>query len=190
MKVPQDTLSLPVKLVRALNGLLNTGNWDATLYLRTAKKHLEVLRNKASNKLFELVNLMDPEAKVQLEKRVRQGYQKVFVSLYQADGKDMKKWKQVLRTLTTHSTTRPIYKDEAHIQELIRAKMDKLSEAYAMVEIREIDILPAYHRQYTKDRFDHDLLSIREGAIRPENILEFVHDGKHYGFNGELTLKV
>jgi hypothetical protein len=82
--------------------------------------------------------------------------------------------------------SRPTYREEGHVQELIRSKKDTERYGYAIIHIPEDGIYNI--KQASKDVFGHDMLMLKEGIIKLNNIEGFVHANKkrYKFFDGEL----
>lgn len=178
------------QIVEILHNLLETGNWEASLFLRTAHKRLQAFYDQALalEKQFEKEV---SESHDQVHKmKMQQGYVKVYVSIYQSDPYNLIKWENTLKSIKEYSINRPIYRSEEYIEEMIRSKHGSPNEAYVVIYIPGTDIIPAYAGKLIADRWGHELLTLRDNSLRPENIAEFVHQGRRYIFSeGKLLLK-
>jgi intracellular multiplication protein IcmQ len=176
------------QFVATLEDLLKVGDWEASLFLRVAQKKLQELRDEAiaiSEDLAEAAKEKDEHAG-----KERQGYIKVYISIYQSDSHNLVKWQNTLKGISEYSVSRPIYRNEEHIQEMIRSKRSP-NEAYATVYIKESDIISPYTGKIIEDRWGHELLTIRGGTLLPANIVEFIHNDKKYTFkNGKLLVTI
>jgi len=77
-----------------------------------------------------------------------------------------------------------VYEKEESVQRLIRSKADPSADSYVVVAIRKQDILaPSSYTGTVVDRLDQPLLTLKEGAIQAEGIVEFVHLGQRYRFD-------
>lgn len=181
----KNLIELNQQVIEILTDLLQTGNWDASLFFRTAHKKLQDLLDEANTLAQEI------QATALLETSDEKlGHLKVYVSIYQSDPHNLVKWQNTLRSIKEYSITRPVYRDESHIQEMIRAKQASPNEAYVTIYIKEGDLIPPYAGKKIQDKFGHELLTVRDGSLLPENIVEFVHLGKKYAFKeGKLVLK-
>ncbi len=73
---------------------------------------------------------------------------------------------------------------------LIRSKVHKINEAYIAVYVSKTDIIPPVEKdQIAHDRLGHELLKIKEGAIKPENITRFMHATGQYVFKDNQLIK-
>lgn len=178
------------QLIELLRDLLASGNWDASLFLRTAQTKLQSLLDQA----VAISEQLDPNATKPVEKlhksRGVEGYLQIYVSLYQSDAHNLVKWENTLKTIKEHSINRPIYRSEEHIQEMIRSKQGSPNEGYVIIYIKPSDIIQPYAGKLIEDRWGHELLTLRDNSLQPDNIVEFVHQGRRYEYlNGKLLLK-
>lgn len=166
-------------LITLLDELLASDDWQASLFLRNAGKRFAQLRDQANGLLQKMTgaSISNLDRHVVLEKA---GYCKVYVSLYQAEGSNLQKWHHLLKTLTEYSIGRPVYRDEACIQKMIRAKEQVQREAYVSVWIKQEDILELSGARVAMDRLDQEILTLKANAIKPENIIAFIHCQKAY----------
>ena len=185
MKAYPKNLELNRKLVKILDDLLGAGDWEGSLFLRATSKRLRELRTDAQQ-LYDKATGVALPATARPLAQDREGFVKVFISLYQAAGSDLDRWKYLLKTLHEQSITRPCYREEQHARTLLRGKSDIQREGYAILYVKESDIIQMSAAQ--QDRLGQALLTLKEGAVREENIIGFVHANKTlYRYqNGEL----
>ena len=182
----EDSLQTEVakKLATLLDGLLATGDWQSSLFLRVASKRIQILLDEAKS----LVELSNPEQL--LTKRVKEsahGYIPVYISLYQVVGNNLQNWQYALRLLSEHNTSRPTYRNEQFVRELIDSKPDSERQGYAIVHIKEDDIYT--FEEQPRDSLGHEMLVLKEGVIKLENIVGFVHaNKKHYAFVNNMLV--
>lgn len=176
------------QLIAALQDLLAVGDWEASLFLRTAHKKLKDILDQAvalSNQSGK--NL--PVAEFH-QKKIKEGCIKIYVSLYQSDPYNLVKWENTLKSIREYSINRPIYRHESHVLEMIRSKQGSPNEGYVIIYIDPTQIIPPYSGKIVEDRWGHELLTLRDNSLLPDNIIEFVHQGRHYDFvDGKLLLK-
>lgn len=190
--MPQDNLEQHIEfnreLLAILNELLGAGDWESSLFLKVASKRVKALRDEAQVLLDQAMTQQDAQG---ASDALREGYEKVFVSLYQADGNDMKKWHNTLKGLALNNVGRPVYQNEDHVQASIRARGNQTCEGYAVVQIKTSDLMKMPDGRVPKDRYGNELLTVRENAMSLENIKEFVHaNGQSYDFReGKLIPK-
>ncbi len=178
------------QVAKLLKDLLATGNWEASLFLRTAYKKIYELYEEALSLSAQLGKNTTPEFEKVHQERLNQGLVLVYISIYQSDPLNLSKWETTLKSIREYSITRPVYGQQDHVEEAIRSKPGAINEGFVTVYIKKEDIIPPYAGKKVEDRWGHELLTLRDGSLLPSNILEFVHQGKKYEFkNGKLSLK-
>ncbi len=176
-----------VRLVNILDDLLKNKEWEATLLLRTAKKRLLNLREEAQQIVNDLNVISTPKEPSQVIAPIKEGYIKVYIALYQTQGSNLKIWHDMLKSLAKYSITRPVYDNEEYVRELIRSKPDMQRHGYAVVAVKENGIIES--GKVHLDQFNHKLLTLQEGAVTLENIIEFVHaNEKRYIIRGDTLI--
>jgi hypothetical protein len=190
MVEPKATTNI-FDLSKQLNGILDeilaTGDWESSLFLKGVATKLQKIRNeneKLANSgtvTTQVVNVVDTT-----RKPAPAGYVQVFVLIYQAVGSDLPGWFANIKTLADYSGTRPVYKDEAHIKEFIRAKTATMDRnAYVVVNIKESDFEQTGEQI---DQFNHQLFLLKQGSLKLENVVEFVHLNKKRYAMGDKEL--
>ena len=181
-------LDLCNAIIAAVDGVLNASDWDSSLFLRNTIKPLKKIRDHA----LELRQALGGDGSLAAPQKnattLAKNCVKLYVSLYQANGHDLKKWANQLNSIASHMTGRPVYQGEAEVKKIIRAKYAQISEAYAVVSVDQSNIISNEHATPRKDRFDSILVSLVPGAVVRDNILEFVHQGKRYYFHNDQLL--
>jgi len=170
------------ELIEALENLLSKGDWEATLFLQVNKKRIEDLRSRAQKLLDEVASKSENQKSAVIRK-LPAGYKVFYISLYQVDVDNLAKWQNTIKALEKHSVSRPIYASEEHIRTWVRNKTDPAREAYVVAHVKESDIARPLLGKPVKDRFDHELITLKEGSIRLANIIEFVHNGKRHAYD-------
>jgi intracellular multiplication protein IcmQ len=176
------------KLIELLRDLLATGNWEASLFLKTTQKKLQKFHAEAIA-LSEEYSAKKRSSEDEWEFYKKKGYVAVYVSLYQSDPYSLIKWEHTLKSIREYSVNRPIYRSEEHVQAMIRAKQNSPKEGYAAIYVQESDIISPYAGKVVEDKWGHELLTLRDNSLLPGNIIEFVHQSRHYAFkDGKLLL--
>lgn len=180
------------RLLEAVDKAITEGSWETSLFFKNIKKQLLEIREFIVTELAEEgeetpTATIDPDHHTHaLEER--EGYERVYVTLYQTDSARLERWLSTIKMLTGgHSVSRPAYRNEADVEEVIRIKQSK-SDAYVMVWVKQSDIIPSYSGAPLKDKWQHELLTLKEGGIKLENIIEFRHDGKTYHLRGDTLV--
>ena len=175
------------KLLAKLKKSLTEKDWDVSLFFRGMGKRVQNLHDKLTILLAEDATVRDPKTKV--DQKARENCRLIYLSVYQTDGNNLRKWATVLASVQKLSIGRPAYEKESAARAVVRAKAQQQREGYIAVWVNNEDVLPAWGGKVTQDRFGHDLLTLREGAILPENIDYFQHTtGQYYLADGQLVL--
>jgi Dot/Icm secretion system protein IcmQ len=170
-KENEQALEDTKQIVDILDNLLKHDYWESSFYLKVAKKRLNDIREDARAYLHTLDK--DIEQKQMQEIAIPPGCIKAFISVYQSEGNSLKQWLVTLKSLIKHSVTRPVYRREQDVREIIRNKPDPTRLGYAVIIVNEKDILPL--AKAPTDKIGHELIMLKENAIKVENIIEFVH---------------
>ncbi len=186
MALSKDELETSIKILKTLDEAIANGPWDYNLFFKGIGKKLMDARERFVRELG-LEDLAKKES-AEAEDESAKLFTEVYVSLYQAEGANISKWQTVINTLAGYNLTRPVYKSEIDIQEAIRFKEFKQNDAYVAVKIRKDDILKLTEKPPV-DRYGHELLVLREGAVQQENISRFVHLSGQYDFRNKTLIK-
>lgn len=181
---------LKQEILSAFDKALTHDCWNKGLLFQTTAKNLRELReyvNKELAVLDETEKEIDSHH-VKVQGLLDKGYVPVFISLHQAEGAKMDSWVAAIKTLVHHNITRPVYRDEQQMQAMIRHRMHPKREGYVVAYVKKGDILPPYAGKVTHDKLGYELLTLRDGCIAIEHIIEFIHDNKRYVFrDGKLV---
>jgi hypothetical protein len=179
------------RLIEILDNLLTNGDWDSSLFLKTIKKRIQDIidethgiMDKGESEALSIESMKD-----KFNQPLPKGYIRVYILLYQIEGNKIASWQSSLKILLTHSSSRPTYKNESHIQELVRSKKDIEHYGYAVVNIVENGIYE--QERLPKDVLGHEMVMLKDGMLKRENIIGFVHANKRrYNFaDGELVFQ-
>lgn len=185
-----DSKEIRDRLIEAIDQALMQGQWDVSPVFRNIRKRLLALRALIQTELTVVQSVTGDDQShdglLQAEGVWSQkGYEIIYLALYQMQGHKIELWVNALANLKEYCVTRPAYKQESHVRELVDSKRSR-NEAYVKVWVKTEDITSAV----AVDRFGHEVVTIREGSARPEHIIEFVHDHERYSFReNQLVLK-
>jgi intracellular multiplication protein IcmQ len=187
MPLSDEELKANLVILKELDDLLASGPWERNLFFKGIGKKLKDARDRFVQEL----GLEKTETTSEIPQELPAAdYQDIYISLYQAEGTDLKKWQVVVNSLAGYNVTRPVYRSEEDVKASINTKAFKQNDAYAVIRIRKDDIKKITDAA-PKDRLGHELLVLRENAIKLENILRFVHMNDEYHYkNGILSKKV
>lgn len=178
-----------LELLRALDQLIAEGQWEGGLFFQAAGKKLRELSEQLKQELEIDANNQPSATQMADFIKQRSGLVEIFISLYSAEGNNIRKWEVVLATLTKQLVSRPIYKREKDIRDIINAKENPVNDAYAIVYVTEDSVIkPTFRDKQPVDRFGHELLVLKENSLKSENISQLVHLTGRYAYqNGSLS---
>ncbi len=175
-----NTGEIKQKVIDKFDDVLEKGDWESSLFFQTIGKRLKALRAQAIIDLGMTATQQHTESsELTTTAAIADDEVLVYISLYQSEGKDMLKWQMVIKALTGAGISRPVYEQKDYVDELIRHKVDVQKEAYVIAKIKQDNLLPSPEKGL-QDRFGHPLVTLREGSLTLENMVEFVHEGRHY----------
>lgn len=178
----EDEEKLRVELLKTLDAAINEGQWEGSLFFQAAGKKLRDLRDSIKKELnVDIENQPITKAVVEQAKQFS-GLIDVYVSLYSAEGNNINKWEIILSNISRQAISRPIYKKEKDIREMISAKENSTTDAYIIAYVSENTITKSLTGKPLLDRYGHELLVLKENAIRTENIAKFIHKSGEYGY--------
>lgn len=171
------------KVIDTIDRIMAAGDWEDSLFLKNTVKPLRLLRAEA----------LEIRAKLKAEEEVRQGKRRalkenqvlVYVQLYQAGEVNINKWALVLRNLSRSVQGRPVYAEEALVNQSIRAKQNPMHQAYAVIAVAQSAVM--LDQQTQEDRTGIPLVAMKEAAVQNQNILELVYLNQRYAYTkGQL----
>jgi intracellular multiplication protein IcmQ len=172
----EKLIELGNKLVESLKKLLDTSGWESSLFLRNIKKKLHLIQTESESLVAELSGKSAEAAQKNINALAPEGFTKVFVLVFQAEGRNLQIWRSLLKVLPQYGITRPIYLNEDHVRELVRSKTEIHKYGYVIALVNNSAILSI--EKPSIDALGHELLTLREGALKTENIVAFIHANK------------
>lgn len=180
-------------ILDALDETIASGPWEESVFLRVIGKNLREIRNNFAKELD-----MKAEVKNQLEQSLSGRFIKstlsadqreVFISLYSSEGSNIQAWERILGNLPKQVTSRPIYSNEFDIQDVIKSKENKVNEAYVVFYVNKNDILTLQPDKISMDKRGKQLMSLKDRALKIENIIRFVHMSIEYNYHKGRLVK-
>ncbi|MBI5447336.1 MAG: Dot/Icm secretion system protein IcmQ [Gammaproteobacteria bacterium] len=180
------------KLLSILDHLIEGDCWDKSLFLQAAGREVTTLRDRLQTTL-ELPEPTETEETLASSSRSSSvksadSQQEVYVALYQAQGSNMLNWEHALDFLLSRSSSRPIYDTEEKVKNMMIKKENTPNNAYAVVSIDKSDVLFTPEKQVF-DRYGQELLTLREHALKADNIRRFVHSTGTYRLEKRHLIK-
>jgi len=160
--------------------LLQLEKWKANDLLQAAGQQLKKVREQLPD--WEQKKKPDlKEARAVALAAQHSNMTQVFISLYQADGYNMKKWAALLEMMKDLAASRPIYQAEQDVRTVIRTKEQKQNEGYAAVYVSpKLVLAGGASGQALQDKSGYKLAFVKEGALLPEHMLYFEHISGRY----------
>jgi intracellular multiplication protein IcmQ len=181
-------------LIKAFDEVIKDERWERSLFFRNIRKGLSDTREYLKRELGLTQEMeVQPQHATQeiaAPTALPEGVIEIYISLYAAEGSNINRWETILGSLSAHSISRPIYKNEQDIKDIIRTKDYQQNDAYVAIRIHEAEILKPFNNKTPLDKAGRELLVIKEGAILPQNISRFVHFGSEYIYKGGRLIKV
>jgi len=175
-------------ILKALDDSIAEGPWEKSNFLRVIGKKLIDIREKFVSQLQ--TSDSDKEKTASDASKLlalHSNHQEIFVSLYSADGMNIRSWERILFNLPKQMVYRSIYTVEDDVKELIKTKPNKNNEAYVSIYINPNDILMRPQDKIPLDKLGKPLLSLKDNSIDLDNINHFVHNsGTFRLFHGRL----
>lgn len=174
------------EMINAFDRVINAGDWDSSLFLRNTVKPLKNMREEAGQLRKQLLG---ETAEKQISQPILAADMiQVYINIFQHKAHNLQDWEQQLKNLPQYTLGRPIYRTETAVKQAIRAKLSQTSDAYVCVGVQATDIQSGEFHPSRFDKQGNELLQLMPGAVRSENILEFVYQDKAYYFvDGKLT---
>src|SRR3990167_1083131 len=118
-RTDDDYRKLCQAVINAIDQVLLANEWDTSLFLRNTLKPLRNIRDQA----FELQKRLGEKIETgYVEPMLAENITKLYISLYQTNGHDLKQWALQLGSLSSNMIGRPIYQHEEDVIKIIRTK--------------------------------------------------------------------
>ncbi len=173
------------EMIVAFDRVLTAGDWNGSLFLRNTVKPLQNMRAEAQHLHEQLSGKVKTE--IFVPATLAPDMMKVYISIFQHKAHSVKDWEPQLRSLSQYILGRPIYQEETAARQAIRVKPVQTADAYVCVAVPKIAIQTGDFYPLQMDKQGNALLQLVPGAVRSENILEFVYQDKRYFYkDGKL----
>jgi intracellular multiplication protein IcmQ len=175
-------------LVKTLDDLLASEEWMSSPVLKVSAKKLQSFRDQAQallDKAAHEVRVVDEGPKMIEDK---EGFIRLYVLMFQSEGRDLLKWHARIKTLGAHQVSLPIYSDKNTVMMALRGKNNPSNYGYVEVLIDETKINQKLAGQ--QDSQGHELVAVHAGAIRLDHIRWFCDGKDYYSFDPALDFKL
>ena len=184
----EDT-KVNLELIKILETAITEGKWDGGLFFQAAGKKLRDLRDRIKSEIN--IDVAQPLTQAAVNTVIKySGLIDIYVSLYNAEGQNIYKWENILTTISRQAITRPIYKKEKDVREVITAKENQTNDAYIIAYVNETSITKTITGKPLLDRFGHELLVLKENSIVTNNIAKFIHSSGEYSYEKGKLVKL
>ena len=95
----KGAVELGKEIIRVLDDILSTGDWNSSLFLKTSAAKLKNLRDKAGEICSAGAKQVQEGESIVKGKGIQLGYIQVFVLLYQVDGENLQSWFRTIKSL-------------------------------------------------------------------------------------------
>ena len=121
---------------------------------------------------------------------VAENEQLIYIYLFNAHGIDVSSWLRMLHPSVyyDHSVNRPIYGAKEHVEAVIRSKTNRIQHGYLTMVVKKDHIIQQGDGG-KMDSLGHSLLRIKEGALQPDRLVSFTHNGMDYTLNEDGDLE-
>ncbi len=174
----EQELKTALAIKKILDEGIDTGPWQANLFLKGIKKKLEELRDNFAAKIG--LDQHNAQMANDLLSENSGENTEVYIALYQSQGGNLHKWQEVVTSLVKYTMGRAIYKNESDVQAAIRLTDRNLNNAYAVVKVSLDAIITDPEEQARTDREGRQLIRLHETAIQLKNVVRLVHATGQY----------
>lgn len=184
MATPEEIKQLIEKFEKTLHA------WpaDGGLFLDLMREKLEQIKQTF---VQDVATHLPPDALGHLQESQalsQKSETDVYIALYQMQGDNIDRWATILSAIGMQGVSRPIYKNEADVINVIRHKEQPLKEGYAVVKIPTQDILSSSSPHL--DRSGFPLLHLKANALKIANVQRFVHQSGQYALKEGKLVKL
>ncbi|MDF1684129.1 MAG: Dot/Icm secretion system protein IcmQ [Legionellaceae bacterium] len=178
-------------VLTSLRELLERGPWSNSAFLRVLGKKLQKGHDDFAERAgrAEQANL-HKATEHQKTQEPSETQQEVFIALYASDGGNLESWEKILINLPKQAISRPVYAEKDAIQRVFKQRRNHLNEAYVVMYVARDAILPTPIDKTPKDRFGTELLTLKNKALRLENMIRFVHATGVYMYKKGRLIKM
>lgn len=163
-------------ILAELNNAIIKGPWENSNFLRLVGKNLSAIRDDFAKQLDESIALAEQRhQKNQGKISHHQGLRKIYIGLYSSEGNNIHTWENIIYNLPRQIISRPIYANEEDARYAMLARENKLNQSYVTVFIDPSDIIVMPDDKIPKDKHGKALLTLKDRALKLENIIIFTH---------------
>lgn len=194
-RIEGDVFSFTSQAITKLKNLLNNPFWEKSFLLKHKKKKVEESVQRFEESMSDLEDRVANVDNIVEKKRkshiIPEGDVLVYVTLYQASGKDLMMWQITCNAISTCGFGRPIYLDEEKARQWVKSKGAGNTDGYAVVHVPEVSLITKDKGESLMyDSLENQVVHIKPGNLSAERIVKFVHynQDSYYFIDGKLVL--
>jgi len=194
-RIEGDVFSFTSQAITKLKNLLTNPFWEKSFLLKHKKKkveesvkHFEEAMSDLEDRVVNVDNIVEKKKKSHI---IPEGDVLVYVTLYQASGKDLMMWQITCNAISTCGFGRPIYLDEEKARQWVKSKGSGNTDGYAIVHVPENSLITKdKDESLMYDSLENQVVHIKPGNLSAERIVKFVHynQDSYYFIDGKLVL--
>lgn len=175
-------------ILKILDDLAALGGWESSAFLRVIARKLQIIRDDFSSRTASDCSEKSKTTSYSANRvAIRSGQQEVFIALYSSDGANVQSWERIVINLPRQMISRPIYASEEDVIQAVRAKENKINEAYVSIYVNQTDVLSLGDKTPV-DKLGKSLLTLKDKSLNLTNINRFVHMSDVYSYaHGRLV---
>lgn len=194
-QIEGDVFSFTAKAIAKIKTLLSNPFWDKSFLLKHKKKKVEESVKSFEESMSDLedrvVNVDNIVEKKKKSHIIPEGDKLVYVTLYQASGKDLMMWQITCNAISTCGFGRPIYLEEEKARQWVKSKGAGNTDGYAIVHVPEASLITKdKDESLMYDSLENQVVHIKPGNLSADRIVKFVHynQDSYYFIDGKLVL--
>lgn len=194
-QIEGDVFSFTSKTFAKLKKLLNNPFWEKSFLLKHKKKkieesveHFEETMSDLEDRVVNVDNIVEKKKKSYV---IPDSDVMVYVTLYQASGKDLMMWQITCNAISTCGFGRPIYLEEEKATQWVKSKGAGNTDGYAVVHVPEESLITKdKDESLMYDSLENQVVHIKPGNLSPDRIVKFVHynQDSYVFIDGKLVL--
>lgn len=194
-QIEGDVFSFTSETFAKLKKLLNNPFWEKSFLLKHKKKkveesvkHFEETMTDLEDRVVNVDNIVEKKKKAYV---IPEGDVMVYVTLYQASGKDLMMWQITCNAISTCGFGRPIYLEEEKARQWVKSKGAGNTDGYAVVHVPEKSLITKdKDESLMYDSLENQVVHIKPDNLSPDRIVKFVHynQDSYFFIDGKLVL--
>jgi intracellular multiplication protein IcmQ len=185
------------KLQRALTSTLTTWAREGSKFFDSVRLSLQTILDNFEAllgiKSSASVSSAVESAEQQASDSDAENKMEVFISLHNSRGgqeNNLLTWESLLETIGQQVIHRPIYANESDVKTFIRGAKEPSNEGYVCVLIDDSQLIQRPGEQAKVDRHGRELLMIKEGSVKRQDVKRFVHLSGIYQYEKDKLVKI